>query len=625
MPADGVADATSHAPPPWLRSTIRADAGQWATFTLLPECIDRVQRYIDRGEFLEAYDNAVEAIGVHPDAVQLQYLAVLALARSGAMERALEVFERFGLGHARLDGRLAEDVPALEARIFKDRALGAEGGARAVRAVMAAERYESIYRTVHGVYTGVNAATMWLVAGDGTKSRKLAREALDICRRDIDSGDDSYWTAATEAEAALLLDDIDIARAAIGRANAVSSGQYAARASTRRQLSLICEIKGIDLALLDGLANPAVIHYAGHRIGQPGQPARFPADQEARVRSEIDAQLEELKAGFAYGSLASGADILVAEATLERNAELHVILPFQQDEFVAASVADAGPGWVQRFERCLKGATSVSYSTDGDYLGDPLLFDFCARVAMGDAIMRASAMESEVHQLAVWDGRPSETSAGTGVDIERWKSLGRNSVVIDSASSIEGSSRETPPKQPRVTRAMLFADIAGFSRLNDAQIPRFMDDVMGPIAETIELFGDDVLLRHTWGDGLYLVFTGVEPAAMCALSLQDTMRTIDLARLGLSQLRGMRIGGHAGPVFEGWDRVRRERNFFGASVTRAARIEPRTPEGEVYVTHPFAALTALEASELFSCEYVGHVPTAKDYGILPMFVLKRRQ
>jgi class 3 adenylate cyclase len=102
------------------------------------------------------------------------------------------------------------------------------------------------------------------------------------------------------------------------------------------------------------------------------------------------------------------------------------------------------------------------------------------------------------------------------------------------------------------------------------------------------------------------------------------MRRLDLVALGLDAIRGLRIGAHVGPVFEGFDAVGQERNFFGADVTKAARIEPRTPEGEVFVTAPFAALVQLEGDRRWSCQYVGNVPTAKDYGVLPMYVLKRR-
>ena len=56
-------------------------------------------------------------------------------------------------------------------------------------------------------------------------------------------------------------------------------------------------------------------------------------------------------------------------------------------------------------------------------------------------------------------------------------------------------------------------------------------------------------------------------------------------------------------------------------VIQTARIEPRTPEGEVYVTHPFAAL----AGDLsIACQHVGTLPTAKGYGSLPLYALHQK-
>ncbi len=102
------------------------------------------------------------------------------------------------------------------------------------------------------------------------------------------------------------------------------------------------------------------------------------------------------------------------------------------------------------------------------------------------------------------------------------------------------------------------------------------------------------------------------------------MRDLDLEEAGLPLSLGLRIGAHVGPVFEGWDPVMKQPAFYGTEVTRTARIEPRTPEGEVYVTDAFAALLALDDDETMSCQYVGHIPTAKNYGVFPMYVLKRR-
>jgi hypothetical protein len=59
-------------------------------------------------------------------------------------------------------------------------------------------------------------------------------------------------------------------------------------------------------------------------------------------------------------------------------------------------------------------------------------------------------------------------------------------------------------------------------------------------------------------------------------------------------------------------------DFGGMTVLRRrhhqrARIEPRAPEAEMYVTHPFAALAALAGDRAFACQYVGTLPTAKGY------------
>jgi hypothetical protein len=49
-----------------------------------------------------------------------------------------------------------------------------------------------------------------------------------------------------------------------------------------------------------------------------------------------------------------------------------------------------------------------------------------------------------------------------------------------------------------------------------------------------------------------------------------------------------------------------------------------TPPGEVYVTEQFAAALELDGDRDFACDYVGHMPAAKDYGHLRMYRLRRR-
>jgi class 3 adenylate cyclase len=97
------------------------------------------------------------------------------------------------------------------------------------------------------------------------------------------------------------------------------------------------------------------------------------------------------------------------------------------------------------------------------------------------------------------------------------------------------------------------------------------------------------------------------------------------AALGLPQRTSLRIALHAGPVYEIVDAVTGRPGFAGTHISRAARIEPVTPPGQVYVSEAFAALLALDdAHREFFCEYLGSVPLAKDYGRLRTYRLNWR-
>ena len=85
----------------------------------------------------------------------------------------------------------------------------------------------------------------------------------------------------------------------------------------------------------------------------------------------------------------------------------------------------------------------------------------------------------------------------------------------------------------------------------------------------------------------------------------------------------IRIGMHTGPVFRGLDPIIRRDGFFGAHVTRAARIEPVTARGSVYVTEQMAAALAGSGSRDFFCDYLGSVPLAKHYGSNKLYRLRR--
>ncbi len=607
-----------------FRSRLGAERARDTAEPVSPEA---VLDLIDRAQFLQAYDLAARLIESGSSDVEIRWLAVLALARSGATTQARRRFEQYGLGSvdpATVPPRLAQDIGGLAARLDKDMAFTTTGEDRKRWAHRSAERYQSAFDRMGYYYLAVNAATMWLVADETDHAATTAQAALDALD-DWDSlgSQDRYWHAVTEAEAALVLGDTKRAADAIERAGAVSEGHHAQRATTRHQLDIVCELLDIDPDISIPIANPTVVHFCGHRILPEGSTGRFSPEEEPHVAKELAETFERLEVGVGFGSLAAGADILAAEALLNRGAQLHVVLPFARDEFIRTSVAPAGPEWVQRFERCLAEAEQVVTAVSGEYLDDPILFDFCSQIAMGNTLMRARFLETEAHQVAVWDGMPTGGAAGTAVDIAHWRSTGRPSTVISVGAEAEPPSG--PQAKPlRRIRGIVFADFAGFSTLSDAQLVTFQEVAMGGLASAIEPFQAGLLSGRTWGDGLYLVFEEVAAAAECALALQDTIGALDFEEMGLHGLRGIRVAAHAAPVFDGWDPIAGTRLFYGSGVTQTARIEPRTPEGEIYTTEPFAALAILTGDRSFDTQYVGTLPTAKDYGEFPLFALRRR-
>ncbi len=564
--------------------------------------LEAVKREERRGELLAAFDIAERGLAQHPDDLALKHRAVLALARAGATEEAARRFDEYGLGS--FDD---EDIAALHARIAKDTALGTEGVEREQRAQSAADAYAAIFRRTGGYYPAINAATLSLIAGQRGRAGELAREVLELVKL---PGESSYYAAASAGEAYLLLGDPAAAGDALKRAAALHGGDYGALATTRRQLRLVCEVLGVDRAVLSPLAGPAVVHFCGERLAGDGEsPLEF--GDEAQLARKIEEIVGSVRPGFAYGSLAAGADILWAEALLAAGAELHVVLPFAREEFVQLCVASGGGHWLERFERCLAAAAAVDYATDDAFLGDDVLFRYCSELAMGLALLRARYLDADVRQLALWDEAPLARTITRANDND----LPERTLLAPSGDALTSD---------RVVRAMLFGDVKGFSKLTDEQLPVFARAVLGAFADAVNSHRGDVWHRNTWGDALYAVLSDAPVAAACALELQESLARIEFEAIGLPAHLALRLGGHLGPVFPTHDPVIDTLSFMGSHVSRTARIEPVTPPGTVYVTEQFAAALVLDGSESFTCDYVGRMPAAKDYGLLRMYRLRRR-
>lgn len=80
---------------------------------------------------------------------------------------------------------------------------------------------------------------------------------------------------------------------------------------------------------------------------------------------------------------------------------------------------------------------------------------------------------------------------------------------------------------------------------------------------------------------------------------------------------------HTGPVFQAFDPVIQRINHFGSHVTRAARIEPVTAPGCVYITEQTAALIKCDGGNKYACDYLGKITLAKGYGASTLYRVRR--
>jgi histidine ammonia-lyase len=594
-----------------------------------------VKTFFDHGEFFRAYDLAAEALELFPGDVWLAHRAVLSLANAGATALALEKYYEFGL-----DQCPETDIRSLLGRLKKDQAFGETGEARTALFREGRALYEDAFRAAtdasdpEAYYPAINAATLALFAGDAAAAGRLAGEVLDLVAPRIASLDeaapDRYWVLATALEAHLVRGDLDEAGGLVDQVVAAAGRAGAAHAPTGRQLERIVAAKKLDSGVLAAFKVPTVVHFLGPVITPSlGQNGGFRAVQAATVAADIAALVEGMRISAAYGSLAAGADILFAEALLEQGVALNIVLPFAADDFIEQAVRPAGEAWVARFEACLAAAKTVRFATEDAYLGDDQLFTYCSSLAMGLASLCARHLHAPLMQLAVWDGVVNEGAiAGTAADLSAWREAGHPVKIV--AVGPDANVEKLPPwHRPKVargrrdTRAMLFGDLHGFSKLTDAQMPTFAAKVMRPLGDVTRHHKRHITFIKTWGDSIFVVFRDADRAAACALDMQDAMAAIDLKAAGLPETLQLRLGGHLGPVYELDDPITDGVDIYGAHVSRAARIEPITPEGCVYVTETFAAVLALHNAAEFSCDYVGNTEMAKHYGRLRMFLLRR--
>ena len=603
------------------------------------------ERCLKLGEPLLACDIIQEGRELK-DSLELTRLFVEGLLQCGAYQSASNLAQQL-IAHAPQDLQ----VLSLCGRVFKETGFACGEPAKMRRHLIKAQAfYEETYNFMRRVPSkpgkihhhkteyavAINLATLSVLLGDRRKAYRYVNEVI----REL--GADGHYakhqdlpTYVTLGECHIISEDIERAAHFYQKASTLARAELMNIVSMRRQARFLLRCLGRAENELDSIfAVPSVACITGHLVDAPkSEFARLPADALPKLKSAISHLITKYQIEIGYCSGGSGGDLLFAEELLGRHGEVNLILPFGPNQFRCTLETLSGPGeWLKTFDHVLANATSVTILSDEIGTDDQAPYQYCSETVEGLAALRARTLATEPINIAVWDELECDDLRTTSQTVKRWQLRGSTPQIISTraffTNKIEAGEIPTradlfaaDEKQEIV--AILFADTAGFSRITDRDIPRYVDLFIGSIARLVQVMGLKGIYKNSWGDAIFMVFNELDQAAEFSLKLCENLHEINWRQKGLPQNLSLRMALHAGPVYRLWDPVTEQPNYYGYHISKGARLEPITPPGQVYTSESFAALMTARGIKGYACDYVGRIIHPKKFGTHPIYHLKR--
>jgi hypothetical protein len=490
-----------------------------------------------------------------------------------------------------------EDAAALgvKGRLLKDRALGSNELERRRLYAQASDAYRRASALNGATYPLINAASLSLLAGRERQAEDLALQVLRQIDEDPDEPETPYYGMATRAEALLLLDRHEEARALFADAIALAPKAWEDHASTLRQFSLILAVQGRDSSWLDDYRPPRSLHFGGHMSFDPKVVRREHFDEK------IATVLEEENVGFGFGALAAGADIIIAEALLARGAELHAVLPGGAEAFAAVSVDPFGKAWRRRFDSVLAMADTVRPVRPIGAPPGAAMIGLADEVAMGAALMNGRRLESSAVQLLVLDSS-AEASGASGRSREIWAAGAWRQRVLTAPRETRRDASEPAPDSAGPL-AVLAIGLGADVRLSKA---------LADLHHEVANLSAPALAPYLTEDRLILAYPGPGEAAEAAIRLLATF----------SGAPALRIGGQYGTAGTFRDPFSGALRLPPAATAAAAGALASAPPGTAVVTDDFAAALAAAGPRRPASEYIGELDAPDGGPPVGLYALK---
>jgi hypothetical protein len=286
---------------------------------------------------------------------------------------------------------------------------------------------------------------------------RLAIESRQVALQRTNKND--VWLEISTADL-ILLTSSRPARVGQAYKKALTDASEQARDAVRRQLlryQPLGILKEQAQAALDNVSpltqrakkqeTPSrALLFTGHRIDPPNRSTpRFPAAKEKQAREMILAAVsrekEKAKGNlFGISGGASGGDILFQEVCEELNIPSQMYLVLPKNEYIKASVADAGPDWVERFNR-LYDKVKPKILSDSDRLPRWLRakknYNIWQRSNLWMFHNALCLSQDHLTLIALWNGATGDGPGGTEDMVERAQDRGATFIHLDARKLLE--------------------------------------------------------------------------------------------------------------------------------------------------------------------------------------------
>lgn len=185
-----------------------------------------------------------------------------------------------------------------------------------------------------------------------------------------------------------------------------------------------------------------VLLFTGHMIDAPGRAEpRFPPDKVEIAKQKITdavAAEQQVAGGIAYGiaGCASGGDILFHQVCEAMKIPTRIFLAVPRELYIRESVAQAGPQWIEEFNRLVRSRPVRVLCESKDlprWLQDKPDYNIWQRNNLWNLHNALAAAGGEnVTLIALWNGATGDGAGGTADMVQKAQERGAKTIILDT-------------------------------------------------------------------------------------------------------------------------------------------------------------------------------------------------